>query len=366
MQEVPKALTFALFKKKVIITSKPRVVYPQNSVACIMLPENQADRKTFDNKNIGFYTASSMFNDFHVDGQAEILFTHLGGGIGDVIAFSAVADYLDEYSLNVYVDRKYFPIFKWFSNSRINLKGYSDIVATNYTFDGRAFRYTKYGRLRIEYAAVEAGSVNWYDAFFQRIGLPEAPTGFDRPRLRIMPGTKSDIPDKRSIMISHRSSCQMRSSSFEDFYIPVREAYPKHQLFVHEVDLSDDDKKFIEAQSPEVDIIPRVSISQYMDNLYAAELVVCTDTSAIHFREGVGKPCVAAFAAMTADSRTRGYRFTHSFNIKSKCPYQPCFVHELIKGQHCPNYSHGETTAKCQSGDSFREQLFNELQQTKL
>jgi ADP-heptose:LPS heptosyltransferase len=129
---------------------------------------------------------------------------------------------------------------------------------------------------------------------------------------------------------------------------------------VHEVDLTETDKRFIE-QTGNIFILPQSDLHDYLVNLYDADMVVTTDTGGLHFREGVGRPALGVFGAMTTGSRTSGYRFTKSFNVKSTCEHQPCFIHERIKNQVCLNAKEGDRVAKCQTGKSFQKQLEQEL-----
>lgn len=365
MSTVAKTRIFpvAYFHQETGVT-KSTMRWPARSLAVPPLPS--------DNKQLDQWLKSPLIDVLDIDQvftpyshkfdkNKRILFTHVMGGIGDVIAFSSIAEFVRNKTLTVFTDPKYFPIFKWFSNQDIRIKSVNDVIAYDFTPANRLTRYANYARLRMEYAAVYAGPEDWYKAMFNRIGIDVVPDGFDRPRLVRRTDVKSSISKKNSVIISHRSSCQMRSSKFEDFYFPVRSVLPMAEIYVHAVDLTEDDLNFVKKVGGGIIVIPPCSIEQYLDNIYAASMVVCTDTSAIHFREGVTKPCLGVFSAMTTQSRTSGYKHTHSFNVKSSCPHQPCFVHELKKGDHCPAWVEGETVARCQVGESFQEQLFQQL-----
>lgn len=342
--------------------------YPARSLA--LPPINAEDPKKkeqwFNTDLIDIFDMNKVFTTYNHNEHLrskKILFTHLGGGIGDIIAFSSIAEFLRNKTIIVHCDPKHFPVFRWFSNQDVRLRQFYGVIMHDFTPANRVVKYATYARLRMEYAAIEAGRSNWYDAMYERIGI-ETPKGYSRPHLVGRSDVDSSLP-KRSILISHRSSCQMRSSRFEDFYYPVINAMPEAPVYVHDIDLSDDDRKFIFSLDKQVHILPRCSIGQYLDNLYSAGMVVCTDTSAIHFREGVGKPCLAAFGAMTMESRTAGHVHTKSFNIKSSCSHQPCFIHETSKGIHCHMWEEGMNTAPCQVGESFQDQLYKELKSYK-
>ena len=95
------------------------------------------------------------------------------------------------------------------------------------------------------------------------------------------------------------------------------------------------------------------SFDQYLNQLDRAKFVISVDTSAIHFREGIGKPALGLYGAFSADSRTKYYKFTKSIDIKSNCDIQPCFLHE----KQCPKIT-TEKFAPCLSTNI----LTNELQ----
>jgi len=274
-----------------------------------------------------------------------------------VLAFSSIASFVD-LPLTVHTTAKYFPIFKWFKKE-VTLKSWYEPICLNYNAVNRLTRYKHLERIATEFAAIEAGSVNWYKAFFNRIGIDEVPEGFGRPQLKKERQSDSTpLIGEKSLLICHRSSCQMRSSTFLDFYKPIRKAYPKHTIYVHETDLTEDDADSIPLG---VKVLFPCSIEQYLLNLYDASMVVTADSAAIHFREGIEKPALGVYAAMTTDSRTKHYKFTRLFNVQSDCPHQPCFLHERIKGQVCLNAEQGDRVARCQTGLSFQEQLYTQL-----
>lgn len=356
-------LPVALFSQGGVISgSGEKLLYPPKCISLIPMPTDNAEREKWSkSESFTLYDITEVFADFTSRPSCRLLFTHLGGGIGDVLAFSAVAEYLRGRSLTVHCLPKHHVLLKWFKNQSITAKGMYEPIFLDYTPANRMTRYNYYARLRMEYAAIEAREVNWYDAMFARIGIP-TPEGLGRPQL--VPRTAGDGFGTRSILIQHRSSCQIRSSSLEDFYIPVREAYPKAPLCVFESDLTEEDRQF--AEVADIRVLKSASIEDYLLALESFKLVVGTDSSATHFREGIGKPCLTAFGAMTAESRTRDYKYTRSFNVETGCKYQPCFKHQMNVADFCPAYTPGELTAKCQSGLDFQEQLYYELKEYQI
>jgi len=340
--------------------------YPARSLAIPQIRDDPRVRAEWDKqKDIAFFDLNDLFFDFARYPSKKILFTHLGGGFGDIISFSAIAEYLRKKTIRVFTDEKFFFLFKWFSNQDIRLSPHHAIIAEHFTPGNRAERFMNFARLRMEYAAIDGGQRNWYDSMFRRIGIADTPKDYRRPHLVQRTDSFSNVPKKNSILLVHRSSCQMRSSTLADFYFPTREAYPDSKIFVHNHDLTAQDRLFANQMRDNIKIIPECTPEAYFDNLFAASMVVSTDTSAIHFREGVQKPCLAVYGAMSMESRTEGYKYTRSFNVKSYCPFQPCFIHELVKDAVCLNSEEGARTAQCQSGEGFREQLLEELKAYK-
>ncbi len=354
--------------RKTISNESYNIKWPERCVSLIPYQKSDTglmdliDKGHIEVRPIGYY-----FTDFNIGtSTAHSLFTHIGSGIGDILALSALTEYLtDSYNVNVHAPRNKHVIFDWFKTKPTNVKDYFEPIINDY-FDKFGFKNGRVNfieRLVIENAAIEARELCWYDAHFKRIGMEAAPEGYNRPQLRTdRISEQPSLLTGKSVLICHRASCQMRSSNLRDFYTPIRKLYPDHQLYVHEIDLTDSDKRFIE-QVQDILILPKSDLHDYLINLYDADMVVTTDTGAIHFREGIEKPALGVFAAMTTGSRTSGYKFTRSFNVKSTCEHQPCFIHERIKGQVCLNAKEGDRVAKCQTGKAFQMQL--ELQLIK-
>lgn len=343
-----------------------KIKYPARSIAT--LPWRAIGKETINRlQKKGTITLAPIDEVFHRynDGQhAAPIFTHLGGGIGDILVFSALTAYLAPRRIVIFTEERFKHLFNWFQHAVIFRPWHSTIVE-KYTPASRITNYKHLKRIAMEWSAIQSHDTNWYDGFFQRIGIPKAPQEYDRPHLKTQRPT--DLPkliEKNSVLICHRASCQMRSSHFVDFHVAVRDAIPDKTVYVHETDLNEADKQYIQSAKKlknRIIILPRSSVEQFLINLYDAEMVVTTDSSAIHFREGIKKPCLGVFGAMTVKSRTSTYKHTRSFNTESPCPYQPCFIHELQKGQICPNANEGDRVAKCQTGHEYQMQLFDQL-----
>jgi ADP-heptose:LPS heptosyltransferase len=218
--------------------------------------------------------------------------------------------------------------------------------------------------------AINNEGLNWYDQMFERIGVKNVSSSFKRPflqkeRLITLEESPSVFQEKNNVLICHRASCQIRSSRFEDFYKPIKTIFPEYQIYVHEFDLTEEDEIFITKYCDDsLTVIAKGTMQESLLNQYDARFVVSTDTSAIHFREGIEKPCLGIFSAMTAESRVSGHEFTRGFNVETDCSNQPCFIHETAPGIKCKNYK-GKETAYCQTGIKFQNQLTRELQISK-
>ncbi len=349
---------------KTVTNKEAGINWPHRSVA--LIPFQKSDKRLMeliDNGTITVKPIDEYFDDFDINtSKANSLFTHIGSGIGDIIALSALTEFLQSYQIQIHAPQNKRVVFDWFKTP-VKVLDYFAPIANDYC-DKHGFRNKKYNkmhRLVIENAAIEAHDKNWIEAHFNRIGLDDVPEEFCRPQLRTdRINEQPTLLTDKSVLICHRASCQMRSSNLKDFYEPIRKVYPDHQIYVHEVDLTETDKRFIE-QTGNVFILPQSDLHDYLVNLYDADMVVTTDTGGLHFREGVERPALGVFGAMTTGSRTSGYKFTRSFNVKSTCEHQPCFIHERIKGQVCLNAKEGDRVAKCQTGKSFQKQLEQEL-----
>lgn len=349
-------LPVAIFQKAGKIRGAVNMIYPAGSVSVLPLPPTAEERKQWlDMKTFTLHDINVVFQDYKNHPTAPVLFTHLGGGIGDVLAFSAVAEHFKGRNLTAHCFPHHKILFQWFTNKDVRVKEIYHPICHDFTPQNRLTKYRSWARLRLEYAAIDAMDGNWFDAMFERLGMT-TPEGLDRPQL-VERETRFDLSDY--ILICHRASCQIRSSSLEDFYIPIKEVYPDAKLTVMEHDLSPADREF--AHKVRLQVIPKTSLEDYMLMLQSFKMVISTDTGVLHFREGLKKPCLTAFGAITANSRAKGYKYTRSFDIASECPFQPCFKHQLSKEDYCPNHTVGEDTAKCQSGEKFRSQLLQEL-----
>jgi len=360
MTDVQNVIVAAHFSKDVKI-SKLDLHFKADTVSLL---SGGIAKEILDKKFGQIWTMNALFNTYKIGDNRQILFTHIGGGIGDIIASSAIIQYLKDSQgiegIYFFTAPQYFPILDIFRTHVIPRHLFAPIVENFSKVKTKLHVKKAYGRLAMEFAAVEGREKNWYLSMFERIGEMSPPRGYLRPQL-FAPDAYTKSARIKAVMICHKASCQIRSSRFEDFYIPVHKVMPKHLIIVNKIDLTNEDSRFIEKHVPGDDIlILDKSLPEYFNLLDRVDMVVSTDSAPIHYREGIGKPCLGVFGAMTTESRTKYYLYTRSFNVATGCKYQPCFKHELKPDDKCPAYK-GEEIAPCQSGKRFKEQLESEL-----
>ena len=353
-----KTIYFAHWHKDTLINVKGDTVlkYPKNSISLLAYSAiNLAEMMI--KKGITVYPANHIYKPWRADmplPKRLVLFL-VDYGIGDHLAMSSLFYWLEKnktINISVFVAPREFHIYKWFKSQNFTLHDGTGIIMPDYSIQTRLKnKHTQ--RLEMEWAAVDAGSRNWYDAIFERAGIVIESDEWRRPHISDNQFVEANKMVK-SVLITHSASCQIRSSRFQDFYIPVKRALPDYQIFVNQFDLVEDDLKWIEAHKAKVNIVKTGNAEDYLSRLRDYSLVVTTDSAPLHFREGLGLPAIAAFSAMTAESRASAYKHTHSINIKSDCPLAPCFQH----GSFCSQRHKNEIIARCITGEHFQEQLY--------
>ena len=355
-----KPLEATLFHKPVSVWDED-VHYRAGDVAMIPHPERgalaarglQLDKSILTTKPI-----DQIFKPYHHTSDAEQVFIQMSDGIGDYFFFSAVVAWLErerDVEVTMYVDRNVWPVMEWFETIP-HLRHFSDPILHNY----RPFTKHKPERLAFEYAGVQGRDRLWIQCLFDKIGITEAPVEYLRPRLRTT--RLNDTPPMlrtESVLICHRASSPSRSSRFEDFYLPLMKCNPINKVYVHDIDCTPQDKAYI-ATLDNVTILPKVTIERYLLNVFDAGFVISTDSSALHFREGVHRPALGVYASMEARSRVLHYQYTRSIDIKGGCHHQPCYFHQWLHTDMCPAWEwrpNDTKTAICQTGAAFQEQL---------
>lgn len=275
------------------------------------------------------------------------------GGIGDILATSAIQNFISQHNYNtgfITLD-KYTDVLKWF-------RYIPDIYSYYQPVDRYKFlKFKNTAQIRLQ-GIVDNTRLNWYEVIAEKANIPFS-VELGRPKLQ--PFAFTEIP--KMIIISHRASTNIRSMKFIDIYtalIKIIDRRKKYSICVFKSDLTYNDIKVL---PDDITILPITNdICWYFNLLASAFLVISTDTAAIHFREGIAKPAIGIFNAMTTASRTMYYKYTHSFNIKSNCPLQPCFCHNTKgKDEVCPKAVIGSTIAPCLDTAVYTPDLYKQL-----
>lgn len=237
------------------------------------------------------------------------------GGIGDLLALSILHDTAPE--VIVLTQKSLYPVLDWWKTPP-KRKDFNEPLWT-VKYPAKITDVAgRLGQTSGDHAITAGSRENWYDITARsvgRIGLP------GRPQLRQdKRPAYIDRIGTRSILIVHNATSVNRTAELA----PILEAIDGSGMDVFYYDakrhLIREDK-----HSPKVWPNP-TPLEQYLSDLYYAGFVISVDTSAIHFREGIGKPALGLYSSFTTESRTRDYQFTHSIDIKSDCTLAPCFL----------------------------------------
>ena len=82
--------------------------------------------------------------------------------------------------------------------------------------------------------------------------------------------------------------------------------------------------------------------------------VITVDSAAVILGRRVVKvgACLALYNSFDKASRTKYYKYITAVNIKSECDKQPCFKHELNKGDLCEKVKEWQYSAPCFRSES--------------
>jgi hypothetical protein len=284
------------------------------------------------------------------------------GGIGDLIALSSICEQIPGKILFL-TNGYYKPVFDWYRDSKnIDVIDYSKPLFSEMTFTKLVNLY-KTTRVAMFDGSIEEGNnENWFHVFYNSIGFDIKPE-LCRPHLKYFKQTTSNINIyKPSILIQHRASANMRSTSFQVIYEALAEIVDDVNIYVHDSNCTDNDFLFIEGLTDKrVSIIHSENIEGYLNDLFDANLTISVDSAAIHFREGIKKPAIGIYNSFTAESRCKYYKYTYSFDVKSPCPIQPCFLHQTKLNEVCSEAKEGSFVAPCVD-KYYNSTLINQLQ----
>lgn len=261
------------------------------------------------------------------------------GGIGDLIALSSISYYIPmlldiKHDILKFVSQeKYKAVFPWFKErvqfisyfSPINKVKYNSIVDLN--------RIKKTTRPVYFEGIIESSKENWFNIQYENVGVSDFKEEYGRPILkteRIYNDPSNIDISKKSILVNPRSTAIIRSMRFEDIYMAIINIIGNDDvnIYVHDRNIRQIDEEFINGiNDSRIKIISAKSLKQFFLDAYDATLTVSVDTALLHFREGVAKCGIGIYGPFPYECRSKYYKHTLSFNIKSDCPNMPCFVH---------------------------------------
>lgn len=233
------------------------------------------------------------------------------GGIGDLLALSDIGKSAADKGIKVTLltQKKMFPVIQWWAAQPV--VRHFDQPLFNVKRQTLPEFLKGWGTLRGEDVIEQGFRGNWYEVFSHSSGLE----GKGRPQLRDLLGPRLEDRQEGILQVVLESNSMMRSMSWVVLQ-DITDRWPGAVIYGYE---------------------EKISLQDYLADLYDAELVISVDTAALHFREGIGKPALGIYSAFTAESRTKYYKYTRSIDIKSPCEFQPCFLHDNTGKCHKAN-----------------------------
>jgi hypothetical protein len=224
------------------------------------------------------------------------------GGIGDLLALST----LSGDGVTVLTQKKYLFILDWWKQKPIKKHFNEPLFCINYP-EKLEKVCENYGLLSGEDAIEQGSRINWYEIFAMAANRPFE---FGRPQINDL---RETLPPPRfgdpSTLVIHRASARHRTFSLSSLPEIEGDVYfynDKNELFKNG------------------NLVGPTSTPQFLADVYDADNVITTDTSALHFREGLGKPVTAIFGSFDARSRVKYYEHTSVLQTKTDCKEAPC------------------------------------------
>ncbi len=287
-----------------------------------------------------------VFAEFTGKQKVKNVYISRFGGIGDIVALSAVAKYIHEkYSVKVFfvTQEKYKALFDWF-DCGTSFKSCNDSILL---VNQKVLLKPNLAYINFE-GQIEKSKENWFNLFFKNFDVDL--TEFGRPflkRPRFLRKSKN-IKDENNILLTLKATANIRSINLEPVILALLPFIEKQTIYVHKDNLSQSDLIFIEKNRfTFLKVIEAKNLSEFLNDVACAKNVISTDTGALHFREGLGLSAIGLFGAFSSDCRTKYYKYTKSFNIKSDCNLQPCYQHCYTKDQICKNFKGNKEVAPC-------------------
>lgn len=282
------------------------------------------------------------------------------GGIGDLIAISSLVKFIQKTfnkQVTFITQAKYIPVLNWFETPVMFHNPDKEIGVYDINFQLNP---------KVQYICfdneIESSNTNWFHIFFKNFNVDYSVYG--RPALAVpdnLPKCSNNIKDKNAILLTLKSTANIRTIEFEPVYKALKPVAPNHTIYIHETNLTTADIIFIKnVNDKKIKIIKTGGLSDFLNDVYFAQMLISTDTGSLHFREGVKKPAIGLYGAFSAECRTKYYKYTKSFNIVSDCNYQPCFKHTKHFDDVCSNFKGNSNVPPC-FDQCFNKTLVSQL-----
>lgn len=259
------------------------------------------------------------------------------GGIGDLIALSAISSFLYHNGIkkiNYITQYKYMDLFKYFPEY---IKGYSFFSPVM----DKKEKYTHNIKIIYFEGIIENSKKNWYELQFNRINAT-----FDekqgRPALYNNNRNKLFNDDKFRILVNLKASSPVRSSKLTKEFLDIVENQISKKTNNYEIILLERNlnkyevREIDEYNSNKINVVETKSLIEFLDLAYSVDFNISVDTALIHFSEGLGIPGLGIYSSFPVEARNKYYIYTKNIDFISKCPYQPCFIHTRRPGETCP------------------------------
>jgi hypothetical protein len=302
--------------------------------------------------NIRFQDIDTIFKKATKKGGFKHLLILRSGGIGDLIALTSIIDYFEGVKIHFATQGKYFALFDWFVEKPV-LYDITSPIIKNYKSIDCLTRFQDWARFQGE-GIIEAGDHrNWMEIFFEFIGEKNMDTEFLRPQLRTDRLNNYELSNinilstgKKALLICNKASAMMRTCNVHDIYFSLpKRILNEFSIFAYKDNCSPEDLKKL--SKTDIVLIEKTDLRTYLLDCFDADNLISVDTGALHFREATNKPAIGLYNSFTTESRTKHYKYTKSFDIKSPCKIQPCFIHETIERRFCPVGNKNMYTAPC-------------------
>lgn len=319
-----------LIKKKIYILSDI-MFYPFLKYA--------NENKIKINKILKYYEVNQYFKNLDYSekdkiGRVIIIRT---GGIGDLIALSAIGNYILDSGINkvnFVTQQKYLDLF-YFMSSKFKAQSFFTPVIDE------AEKYTHNIRTIYFEGIIENSKDNWYEIQFNRIKA-SFDQSYGRPILEKNIEVERILPkETKNIIINLKASSPVRSSSITKEFIDIIKTWAsrktnKYKIFLFKRNLNKFEYQMLEELNDDkINLIESGSLLNFLKIAYQADFSISVDTSLIHFVEGIGKPGLGIYSSFPTEARTKYYKYTKCVNIHSPCHHQPCFIHTKQPGETC-------------------------------